>query len=59
MADDKNKQDGRDDARIDANDSSEVAYAAKQFGVSAERIKEAIAAVGSSRESVKQYLSDK
>ncbi|MCD0489685.1 DUF3606 domain-containing protein [Pedobacter sp. MC2016-14] len=59
MADNKNKQDGRDDSKIDANDSSEVAYAAKEFGVTAAKIKEAIQAVGNSRAEVKKYLSGK
>lgn len=59
MADDKTKQDGRDDSRIDANDSSEVAYAAKQFGVSAQQVRDAISAVGNSREKVRKHLSGK
>lgn len=59
MADNKNKQDGRDDSKIDANDSSEVAYAAKEFDVTAAKIKEAIKAVGNSRAAVKKYLSGK
>ena len=59
MADNKSKQDGRDDSKIDANDSSEVAYAAKEFGVTAAQIKEAVEAVGSSRAAVKDYLSGK
>ena len=59
MADDKKQQDGRDDSRIDANDSSEVSYAAKQLGVSVEQIREAIEKVGNSREKVKNYLNEK
>jgi hypothetical protein len=59
MKDDKTKQDGRDDTKIDANDPNEVAYAAKKIGVSATEIKEAIKAVGSSREKVEKYLKDK
>jgi len=59
MADNKNKQDGRDDSKIDANDSSEVAYAAKEFGVTAAQIKEAIEEVGNSRAAVKKYLTGK
>ncbi|MHA4896256.1 DUF3606 domain-containing protein [Pedobacter sp. PWIIR3] len=57
MTDNKIKQDGRDDSKIDANDSSEVSYAAKEFGVSAAEIKAAIKAVGSSRAAVKNHLS--
>lgn len=56
MADNKSKQDGRDDSKIDANDSSEVAYAAKEFGVTAAAIKEAIEAVGNSRDAVRKHL---
>jgi len=59
MADDKSRQDGRDDSKIDANDSSEVQYAAKAFGVTPEQIREAIKAVGNSRENVKHYLAEK
>ena len=39
MADNKKKQDGRDDSKIDSKDSNEVAYAAKQFGVTAIEIR--------------------
>jgi hypothetical protein len=56
MSDDKKNQDGRDDSKIDSNDTSEVAYAAKEFGVSAKEIRDAIAEVGSSRAAVKKYL---
>lgn len=56
MADDKTKQDGRDDARIDSSDSNEVQYAATQFGVSPEKIREAIKQVGNLRKDVEAYL---
>ena len=59
MADDKNKQDGRDDARVDQNDASEVAYAAKQFGVTSKEVKDAIAEVGPSRAKLKAYFENK
>jgi hypothetical protein len=57
MADNKNTQDGRDDSKIDSNDSSEIQYAAEQFGVTPEQVREAIKAVGNGRENVKQYLA--
>lgn len=57
MADNKNKQDGRDDSKIDANDPSEVSYAAKEFGVTATEIKDAIKFVGNSRAAVKKHLA--
>jgi hypothetical protein len=59
MADNKSKQDGRDDSKIDANDSSEVSYAAKEFGVTAAQVREALEEVGSSRAAVKEYLTGK
>jgi hypothetical protein len=57
MADDKTKQDGRDDSKIDSKDSSELEYAAREFGVTPKQIREAIEKVGSSRDAVKKYLS--
>lgn len=57
MSDNKSKQDGRDDSKIDSQDASEVQYAAKEFGVSTDQIREAIKAVGSSRAAVKEYLN--
>jgi hypothetical protein len=59
MADDKNKQDARDDSKISASDQSEVAYAARQFGVTAARIHEAIEAVGNTRAKVEKYLKSR
>jgi hypothetical protein len=59
MSDNKTKQDRRDDSKIDLQDSSEVAYAAKEFGVTAAQVKEAVEAVGSSRAKVKEYLAGK
>lgn len=56
MSDNKNKQDGRDDSKIDSNDASEIQYAAKKFGVTPEEIKDAIAQVGNSRAAVEKYL---
>jgi len=56
MSDNKSKQDGRDDSKVDANDSSEVAYAAKEFGVTSAKVKEAIEAVGSSRKKIGEYV---
>jgi hypothetical protein len=56
MSDDKKNQDGRDDSKIDSNDASEVAYAAKKFGVTPTEIRDAVAEVGSSRAAVETYL---
>ncbi|MET1054257.1 MAG: DUF3606 domain-containing protein [Pedobacter sp.] len=56
MSDNKDKQDGRDDSKIDSNDASEVQYAAEEFKVTPKQIKDAIAEVGNSRAAVKKYL---
>ncbi|MET1055730.1 MAG: DUF3606 domain-containing protein [Pedobacter sp.] len=57
MSDSKNKQDGRDDSKIDSHDASEVEYAAKEFGVSPKEVRDAIGKVGSSRAAVKKELN--
>jgi hypothetical protein len=57
MADNKNKQDGRDDTKIDPNDANEVSYAAKEFGVSSSQLKEAINQVGNSRAKLKAHFN--
>jgi len=55
--DDKTKQDGRDDAKVDLNDPNEVAYAAKQVGLSPARYKELAKKAGtSSREKIAEYI---
>ncbi|SKB39727.1 DUF3606 domain-containing protein [Daejeonella lutea] len=56
MADDKNVQDGRDRAQIDGNSDYELDYVAQKHGVSREQIREAIQAVGNTREAVEAYL---
>ncbi|HKG05541.1 MAG TPA: DUF3606 domain-containing protein [Pedobacter sp.] len=59
MSDDKTRKDGRDDAKIDVNDASELEYAAKLFKVTPDRVREAVEAVGESREKVNQFLAGK
>jgi hypothetical protein len=56
MSDDKSKQGTADDIRIDAKDASEVEYAAKQFGVSPEKVRASIAKVGNLRADVEKDL---
>lgn len=56
MADDKSKQGTGDDIRIDANDASEVEYAAKKSGVTSAEIREAITKVGNLRADVEAYF---
>ncbi|AZI28029.1 hypothetical protein EA772_15330 [Pedobacter sp. G11] len=45
---DKIKQDGRDDAKVDLNDPNEVSYANQQANVSTEKHKECAKAAGTS-----------
>ena len=56
MSDNKTKQDGRDDSKIDSHDASEVRYAAKQLGVTPKQIRDAIEKVGNSRSAVEKHL---
>lgn len=56
MADNKDVQDGRDRAQIDGNSDYELDYVAQKLGVSREKVREAIQAVGNSREAVESYL---
>lgn len=56
MSDNKNIQDGRDRAQIDGNSDYELDYVAGKHGVSREKVREAIQAVGNNREDVEKYL---
>ena len=58
IMDDKNKQDGRDDAKVDLNDPNEVSYAAQQANVSVEVYKEMAKKAGtSSRAKIADYIA--
>lgn len=57
MSDDKSKKDARDRNRVAGNEDYEVNYLAEKLGVSKERVKEAIKAVGNDRQKIEQYLS--
>ncbi|RZK62868.1 MAG: DUF3606 domain-containing protein, partial [Pedobacter sp.] len=51
--------DGRDDSKVDLNDANEVAYAAKQAGVSSSEYKELAKASGSfNRETIATYIQE-
>ncbi|WP_443945591.1 DUF3606 domain-containing protein [Pedobacter sp. AW1-32] len=55
--DDKRKQDGRDDAKVDLNDPNEVNYAAQQAGISSDQYKEYAKRCGSSsRKAIADYI---
>jgi len=56
--DDKSKQDGRDDAKVDLNDPNEVRYAAQAAGVTMQEYKEYATAAGSSnRKIIADYIA--
>ena len=59
MSDDKTKEDGRDDSKIDVHDPSEVEYEAKKLGVTSAEIRDAIKEVGNSRAKVAAYFNGK
>ena len=46
MADDKSKQGGQDDIRVDANDPNELAFIAEKFNVSLNEVRLAIQKAG-------------
>ncbi len=55
--DDKTKQDGRDDAKVDLNDPNEISYAAQEAGISSEKYKEYAKAAGTnSRKAIADYI---
>lgn len=57
MADDKTKQDGRDRSQVNPNESYELSYIEEKLGVSRDQVREAVEAVGNSREKVEEYLT--
>ncbi len=60
MSDNKNVRDGRDSAKIDIKDASEVEYVHQQFpNLAHDQIVEAIKQKGPSREAVMNYLKTK
>jgi hypothetical protein len=56
--DDKDKVGGQDRNRINTSEDYEVQYWSEKLGCSAEELKEAVAAVGSSVDRVEEYLSN-
>lgn len=59
MSDNKSKEDGRDRSRVDPHESYELAYIEEKLGVSRQEVRDAVAAVGNSREKVEAYLTKK
>ncbi len=56
MPDDKNIRHPHDGKRIDLNDQNEVRNWCKIFGVTEEKLKQAVRAVGDSAKAVREYL---
>jgi hypothetical protein len=56
MSDDKSQRGSPDNRRIDIHDPDEVRHWSKSFGVTRERLKEAVARVGTSAEKVRESL---
>jgi hypothetical protein len=57
MPDDLNKSGGQDRRRIDVNQEHELRDWSKKFGVSEDRLREAIQAVGTQADEVEKHLS--
>lgn len=57
MADDKTIRGPRDSSRIAMGEDYEVRYWTDKFGVSRERLQQAVDAVGNNAEAVEQHLS--
>ncbi|WP_213278934.1 DUF3606 domain-containing protein [Chryseobacterium indologenes] len=56
MSDDLSKRRPQDATKINVNETWELDYWSKELGVTKERLKEAVRAVGTSVEDVKRYL---
>lgn len=57
--DDKNKRGPQDRARINVNEDYELQYWTEKFGVSSEKLRQAVEKVGVSANAVEQYLKGK
>jgi hypothetical protein len=56
MADDLKQTGARDDQRIDVNQDHELTYWSKKFGVSRDRLREAVAKAGPMVKNVERVL---
>ncbi len=56
MSDDLGKRRPQDATKINVNESWELDYWSKELGITKERLKEAVRAVGTSVKDVKRYL---
>lgn len=57
MADDKTVRAPQDSSRVAMGEDYEVAYWTDKFGVSRDRLQEAVNAVGNSADAIKAYLA--
>jgi hypothetical protein len=57
MADDKTLRGPQDSSRVAMGEEYEVSYWTDKFGVSRERLQEAVDAVGNSADAVQAYLA--
>ena len=56
MSDDKTQRSPQDASRIAMGEDYEVRYWTERFGVTGERLREAVAAVGNGADAVERYL---
>ncbi|ROH99527.1 DUF3606 domain-containing protein [Chryseobacterium daecheongense] len=56
MSDDLSKRRPQDASKVNVNETWELEYWSKKFGVTKERLKEAVKAVGTSAAEVQKYL---
>lgn len=56
MSDDLEKKIPQDATKVNVNETWELDYWSKKFGVTEERLKEAVKAVGTSADAVEKYL---
>lgn len=58
MSDNLGKRRPQDATKVNVNESWELNYWSEKFGVTKERLKEAVKAVGTSADAVKKYLGE-
>ncbi|WP_419487357.1 DUF3606 domain-containing protein [Chryseobacterium bernardetii] len=56
MSDDLSKRRPQDATKVNVNETWELEYWSKKFGVTKEKLKEAVKVVGTSAAAVQQYL---
>lgn len=59
MSDDKNQRAPQDASRVAMGEDYEVRYWSERFGVSPDRLQQAVEAVGNSADRVEEYLKER